>query len=163
MRLWSLHPKYLDARGLVALWREALLAQAVLRGQTVGYRRHPQLERLRAHDAHLAAIAEYLRGVHAEAVRRGYRFAQERIGSARGCERLAVTRGQMRYEWGHLMAKMAQRDREAYDRLRHARNPQPHPLFRVVPGEIEWWERGAQTPPDTALRRGGSYGRESSG
>ncbi|HEU5178767.1 MAG TPA: pyrimidine dimer DNA glycosylase/endonuclease V, partial [Burkholderiales bacterium] len=32
MRLWSLHPKYLDARGLVALWREALLAQAVLRG-----------------------------------------------------------------------------------------------------------------------------------
>jgi hypothetical protein len=29
-RIWSLHPKYLDARGLVALWREGLLAQAVL-------------------------------------------------------------------------------------------------------------------------------------
>ena len=27
MRLWTLHPKYLDAAGLVALWREALLAQ----------------------------------------------------------------------------------------------------------------------------------------
>jgi len=25
MRLWTLHPKYLDARGLVALWREGLL------------------------------------------------------------------------------------------------------------------------------------------
>jgi hypothetical protein len=36
MRLWTLHPKYLDARGLVALWREALLAQKVLRGATRG-------------------------------------------------------------------------------------------------------------------------------
>ncbi|MGC2462396.1 MAG: pyrimidine dimer DNA glycosylase/endonuclease V [Steroidobacteraceae bacterium] len=32
MRQWPLHPRYLDARGLVALWREALLAQAVRRG-----------------------------------------------------------------------------------------------------------------------------------
>lgn len=43
MRLWSLHPQYLDAKGLVALWREGLLAQAVLAGQTRGYKRHPQL------------------------------------------------------------------------------------------------------------------------
>jgi hypothetical protein len=33
MRLWSLHPEYLDANGLVALWREALLAQAFLQGK----------------------------------------------------------------------------------------------------------------------------------
>ena len=38
MRLWSLRPKYLDSQGLVALWREGLLAQAVLRGKTRGYR-----------------------------------------------------------------------------------------------------------------------------
>jgi len=50
MRLWSLHPAYLDARGLGALWREGLLAQAVLRGKTRGYRSHPQLERWRARD-----------------------------------------------------------------------------------------------------------------
>jgi hypothetical protein len=43
MRLWSLHPQYLDPQGLVALWREALLAQAVLRGKTRGYKHHPQL------------------------------------------------------------------------------------------------------------------------
>lgn len=67
MRLWSLHPKYLDARGLVALWREALLAQAVLRGETRGYRRHPQLERFRNHAAPLAAMSLYLRAIHAEA------------------------------------------------------------------------------------------------
>jgi len=48
VRLWSVHPEYLDSRGLVALWREALLAQAVLRGETRGYRRHPRLARFRA-------------------------------------------------------------------------------------------------------------------
>ena len=37
MRLWTLHPKYLDPQGLVALWREALLARAVLQGKTRGY------------------------------------------------------------------------------------------------------------------------------
>jgi len=31
MRLWTIHPKYLDRQGLLALWREALLAQKVLR------------------------------------------------------------------------------------------------------------------------------------
>lgn len=47
MRLWTIHPKYLDTRGLTALWREALLARKVLKGLTIGYRHHPQLERFR--------------------------------------------------------------------------------------------------------------------
>jgi hypothetical protein len=34
MRLWSLHPKHLDRQGLLAVWREGLLAQEVLRGET---------------------------------------------------------------------------------------------------------------------------------
>jgi hypothetical protein len=41
MRLWSIHPEYLDAKGLVALWREALLAQNVLQCNTKGYKKHP--------------------------------------------------------------------------------------------------------------------------
>jgi len=60
MRLWSLHPSYLDPQGLVAVWREGLLAQAVLRGQTTGYTRHPQLARFRGAGA-LGAMAAYLR------------------------------------------------------------------------------------------------------
>jgi hypothetical protein len=44
MRLWSLHPCHLDAKGLVALWREGLLAQKVQACETNGYRNHPQLE-----------------------------------------------------------------------------------------------------------------------
>jgi len=39
MRLWTIHPKYLDAKGLVALWRETLLAKHVLEGKTPGYKK----------------------------------------------------------------------------------------------------------------------------
>ena len=60
MRLWTLHPRYLDAAGLVALWREGLLARAVLRGKTRGYRHHPQLERFRCHASPRSAINRYL-------------------------------------------------------------------------------------------------------
>jgi Pyrimidine dimer DNA glycosylase len=141
MRLWSVHPKYLDARGLVALWREALLAQAVLRGRTKGYLHHPQLERFRAEPAPLGAIADYLRGVHAEAVRRGYAFTARRISRARGSGVIAVTRGQLEHEWSHLMAKLAIRDPERHGRLARAVRPGPHPSFRVVPGDVETWER----------------------
>jgi hypothetical protein len=45
MRLWSLHLKYLDRIGLIACWREGLLAKAVLEGKTKGYTHHPQLIR----------------------------------------------------------------------------------------------------------------------
>ena len=141
MRLWSLHPRYLDARGLVALWREALLAQAVLRGQTVGYVHHPQLHRFRAQVSPGGAIAEYLRGVHAEASSRGYAFAAQKINRAHCADRIPVTRGQLLYEWEHLLAKLAVRDQDKRRDLARIVRPQPHPLFRVVAGEVEAWER----------------------
>src|SRR6476661_4584624 len=103
MRLWSLHPKYLDPQGLVALWREALLARAVLRGATRGYRHHPQLERFQAHASPRYAINAYLRGVYDEAASRGYVFDRTKVGPVRSTERIAVTRGQVEYEWEHLL------------------------------------------------------------
>ena len=142
MRLWSLHPKYLDASGLVALWREALLAQAVLRGRTTGYVHHPQLHRFRAQASPCGAIAEYLRGVHAEAAGRGYVFAARKIGRARSSDPIAVTRGQLMHEWDHLVAKLAIRNPELRDRLAWVKRPQPHPLFRIVAGDVEAWEKG---------------------
>ena len=142
MRLWSVHPKYLDARGLVALWREALLAQAVLRRRTNGYTHHPQLHRFRAHVSPLGAIAEYLRGVHADAEVRGYAFTARKISRARGCGDIAVTRGQLMHEWNHLLAKLAIRDPALRDRLEMVKRPQPHPLFRIVAGDVEAWEKG---------------------
>jgi hypothetical protein len=143
MRLWSLHPKYLDARGLVALWREALLAQAVLRGRTIGYRHHPQLTRFRERPSPAALAAEYLRAVHAEAASRGYRFDAARIGRGRAAARLAVTRGQLAFEWNHLMRKLRTRDPRWRARLAAVKSPQPHPLFRVVRGNVAAWEKGS--------------------
>ena len=82
MRLWTFHPRHLDAAGLVALWREGLLAQAVLLGRTRGYTRHPQLQRFRAAADPVACIAGYLRVVADEAKSRGYAFNAARIVAA---------------------------------------------------------------------------------
>ncbi|HKU71022.1 MAG TPA: pyrimidine dimer DNA glycosylase/endonuclease V [Burkholderiales bacterium] len=140
MRLWSLHPKYLDAKGLVALWREALLAQAVLKGETKGYRHHPQLNRFRSVASPVRAIAAYLRAVNAEATRRGYRFDGKKIGRGGSVRRIAATRGQLDYEWKHLRAKLQLRDPARLAALRSMKRPGPHPLFRVVPGGVADWE-----------------------
>jgi len=141
MRIWTLHPKYLDSQGLVALWREALLAQKVLLSQTRGYRRHPQLERFREQPDPIAAIVTYLRGVQREAAKRGYRFDATRIGTADIAPKMEATTGQVRYEWGHLLNKLHTRSPELY--LLHAQTEQPevHPLFYVVPGPVAAWER----------------------
>lgn len=141
MRLWTLHPKYLDPRGLVALWREALLARAVLRGKTRGYRHHPQLLRFQAHPSPRAAISAYLGAVHAEARRRGYDFDPTKVGPLRPVESIPVTRGQIEYEWEHLLRKLALRSPEHYRKWRSVRTPACHPLFRRRNGGIEPWER----------------------
>jgi len=142
MRIWSLHPKYLDARGLVALWRESLLAQAALRGQTRGYTRHPQLTRFRGAPSPVGSIAEYLRSVHDEATTRGYAFQRTKISRARFAERLSVTRGQLEFELSHLMGKLRVRAPERYRRLDgSSRDLEAHPLFRVVRGEVADWEK----------------------
>jgi hypothetical protein len=141
MRLWSLHPSRLDARGLVALWREALLAQKVLRGRTRGYRSHPQLDRFREQARPVEAIAAYLEGVAAEARRRGYSFDERKIGKARARGRIAVTRGQAAYERAHLLRKLAVRDPSACAAERRRSRARLHPLFRLVAGPVAAWER----------------------
>jgi len=141
MRLWSIHPKYLDAKGLVALWREGLLAQAVLSGRTRGYRHHPQLQRFRESADPSKYIAEYLRVVHREAARRGYRFDIAKVGPGGRVEKAGVTMGQLEYEWTHLRRKLATRAPDWLKTLRAIDAPQPHPLFHVVEGGIATWER----------------------
>ncbi len=140
MRLWTLHPRYLDARGLVALWREALLAQAVLAGKTRGYTRHPQLARFRSAAQPAAAIAAYLRAVHAEALRRGYAFDAGRIAPAKPVPAIDASRGQLEYEWLHLQAKLQVRAPEWLQGLQLPGPLQAHPLFNLVPGPVADWE-----------------------
>lgn len=141
MRLWTLHPRYLDGPGLVALWREALLAQQVLRGRTKGYRHHPQLLRFRSHSQSLGCIARYLLAVYDESLARGCRFDATRIGRSRAAVGLAETEGQLLYEWAHLKGKLRNRAPGLYRGLQEVGMPDPHPLFRIVPGGVRGWER----------------------
>jgi len=141
MRLWSLHPRYLDPKGLVALWREALLAQAVLQGLTKGYRNHPQLERFKQQAHPLEAIGAYLMAVQAEATLRGYAFDGSRIACRAEAPLIPVTEAQLAFEWRHLQAKLAARSPQWGEQWQATDFPDCHPLFRVRPGEIEPWER----------------------
>ena len=141
MRLWTLHPRYLDPRGLVALWRETLLAREVLRGRTTGYRRHPQLERFRALPAPVSAINAYLRVVYDESLRRGYSFDPAKLVPVRRRPSIRVTSGQVEREWEHLMEKLRRRSPADWRRWRGTEGPRCHPMFRTAPGPVESWER----------------------
>lgn len=162
MRLWSVHPRYLDRQGLTACWREGLLAQAVLAERTRGYRNHSQLVRFRAHARPLAAAGAYLGAVAGEAARRGYRFDATKILHPAACPGepvaagtetvapLAVTEGQLAYEWAHLTAKLAVRSPQVAAAVADVVAPDPHPLFTRVPGPVEAWERVAAPSAPTA-------------
>jgi hypothetical protein len=144
MRLWTVHPRYLDAAGLTALWREALLARKVLAGETRGYRSHPQLLRFRQHPDPASAIEAYLAAIHAESRARGYRFDAARLRPLpRAPRKLPETAGQLCFEWGYLLAKLARRSPELAARHRELAAPEAHPLFIIVPGMVREWERGA--------------------
>jgi hypothetical protein len=141
MRLWTVHPRYLDAKGLVAAWREALLAQKVLAGATKGYCHHPQLVRFQAQTEPLAAIAAFLAGLADEAQNRGYHFDTGKILGRRFIGQVEETSGQLLYEWGHLKAKLRARAPQLHRQWRVVTRPEPHPLFHIVPGGIREWER----------------------
>jgi Pyrimidine dimer DNA glycosylase len=142
MRIWSLHPKYLDSKGLVALWREGLLAQKVLQGGTKGYTHHPQLIRFRKTANPVGAVADYLRSVADEADRRGYRFDREKIAENGFKEKIPVTAGQAEYELTHLLKKLKRRDPVRCRDLNKTEIIVLHPIFEKIDGDVEDWEIG---------------------
>jgi hypothetical protein len=141
MRIWSLHPKYLDRQGLLACWRETLLAQKVLQGGTKGYLNHPQLIRFRLCPDPLAAIGTYLVFLAEDAEARGYGFDRSKINPSRMAHRITVRRDQVLYEWAHLKAKLVRRDPPRLVRFSDIDLPESHPLFEIVPGGMEPWEK----------------------
>jgi hypothetical protein len=142
MRLWSLHPRYLDTKGLLALWREGLLAQKVLAGKTKGYKHHPQLKRFQNRFDPQAAIGKYLLAVWKEADRRGYDFEKNKIKKAgKNIGLIPISRGQLRYEWEHLRRKLNRRDPSRWKAMRVSQPIKPHPSFRVTPGPVAVWEK----------------------
>lgn len=142
MRIWSIHPSQLDRVALVACWRETLLAQKVLAGETRGYTKHPQLTRFREQPDPLAAVGSYLAGIADEADRRGYRFDRTKITRelTTPLPALAVSDGQLAFEWMHLLAKSAARSPDWHATIVD-QAPAAHPLFRIIPGPKADWER----------------------
>lgn len=147
MRLWTLHPCLLDRVGLVAQWREGLLAQKVLLGKTRGYKHHPQLARFKSSGHPLGFIASFLRETQIEATARGYKFDAAKIINKRTTKTVGVTSGQVSYEWNHLSAKIRNRDHDWLEHLSERfdlSNPAEFPvctIFRIIDGPVEPWER----------------------
>lgn len=140
MLIWSFHPKLLDSKGLVALWRETLLAKKVLEGDTKGYINHPQLLRFKENENPINSINYYLSEVQIEATIRGYNFDKSKITTPFFPIIMYVTEGQLAYEWEHLLKKIKYRDSVFYDIIKNEA-PIPHPIFSVIKGEIEKWEK----------------------
>ncbi|ACB07149.1 pyrimidine dimer DNA glycosylase/endonuclease V [Candidatus Korarchaeum cryptofilum] len=145
MRLWSIHPKYLDRIGLVAVWREGLLAKRVLEGKTKGYRNHPQLLRFKESERPLDSIDAYLFQIYLEARRRGYSFDISKIRDIELLGILKVTRGQLEFEFTHLLIKLEMRDRRKFEELKNLdlRDLEPNPIFIVIEGGVEKWEKSS--------------------
>jgi Pyrimidine dimer DNA glycosylase len=139
MRLWSLHPSMLDQKGLVALWREALLAKAVLEGKTKGYKNHSQLVRFKAMPDPVLAINQYLSEVWIESKSRGYNFDVTKITAGGEWQDTSVTTGQLEYEFKHLQNKLVTRCPIKYA-LNYASKPKQASMFKLVEGPIESWE-----------------------
>jgi hypothetical protein len=139
MRLWSIHPRYLDRQGLLAVWREGLLARKVLNGKTKGYRNHPQLLRFRQQNNPIQAINAYLFFIRREAVSRGYKFA-DKCGRRQAGLEIHVASGQLIFELEHLKRKLRERSPGKYAEVSSVKKPEAHPIFSPRKGPVEKWE-----------------------
>lgn len=146
MRLWSLHLSLLDSKGLVALWREALGAQAALL-HGGGFSNHPQMTRFYRHSDPRGILGFYLRSVFADARRRGFNFDSNRIEvEARSeCLTIPVTRGQLLFELFHLLEKLKARSPDDAERVMdlviHLGFIPFSDTFSLVEGGVEDWEK----------------------
>jgi hypothetical protein len=111
------------------------------------------LARFRKAAEPLPALRSYLMEIRAEAARRGYAFDGRKIRGPRRAGRITVKRGQLEYEWRRLRAKLKARDPRKYRGLRKVKRPSPHPLFRIVAGGVEDWERVPAAKPGRKGRR----------
>jgi hypothetical protein len=141
MRIWSVHPSYLDSKGLVAVWRETLLARKVISGLTKGYKYHPQLKRFCSNANPVNAIDVYLTFVAEEAITRGYSFDITKIKLLHDEGLITVTDGQLRYETEWLRKKLLLRAPEKLIENGNEVFYKPHPLFKIINGEVETWEK----------------------
>jgi len=141
MRLWSIHPKYLDVKGLSGLWREALLARKILKKQTKAYKNHPQMNRFKELKRPLPAIDTYLKHIYDESCDRGYCFNRKKFGNRFRKSKINVKKGQIDYEFKILKKRLKIRAKDKYKELLKVKKIESNPLFRIIKGKIESWEK----------------------
>lgn len=76
-----------------------------------------------------------------EATARGYAFDRSKVGAVHKVALINVTRGQLEYEWEHLLRKLAVSNPAGHRKWHVVRKPECHPLFRLRPGGVASWER----------------------
>lgn len=136
MRIWSIHPKYLDAKRLTAVWRETLLARAVLENKTQAYKNHSQLTRFKKQKNPKILINSYLYHIHQESIKRNYNFNKKLLKNSFTKKKIKVTIGQIKYELLHLKRKL-----KNPEHLKKIKIPEVNPIFKVTKGCIESWEK----------------------
>jgi hypothetical protein len=148
-----LHPSYLDSKGLLACWREALLAKKVLQNKTNAYKHHPQLIRFKQQSDKINCIKSYLYELYKEAKCRNYNFDFDKICNRNNANffktNMTITDKQLEYEMKHLQKKLMKRDLKqytanlynVYDKNMNPENLNANQIFKVIEGEIEDWEK----------------------
>lgn len=135
MRIWSIHPAYLDSKRLGAQWREGLLCRYVMNGLTKGYKNHPQFLRFRD-KVKSDFLDTYLYYIWLESKSRGFNYNINLLNDINENNNYCfpVTLSQVQYEIKHLYYKLCiKRDVPSDIKI--------HPCFHIVDGPIEWWER----------------------
>lgn len=140
MRLWSLHPKYLDRTWLLACWREWLLAKKVLEWNTIWYKNHPQLIRFKNYQNAIIAVNAFLSQIFLESKNRLYSFWFHKIDFIVTEWIIDVTIWQLEFEKMHLLKKLQIRDIQKAEFLNKVELIEPNPIFRIIPWIIEKWE-----------------------
>jgi hypothetical protein len=82
-------------------------------------------------------------------MRRGYRLEANKINERRSQSLITETSGQLLYEWQHLKKKLRLRGTSASSELAKVKKPHPHPLFKIVAGQVRNWERQKAEPEGT--------------
>ena len=54
-------------------------------------------------------------------------------------DKIPVTKGQLHYEFEHLLKKIKNRDQDLYRKFKNLNDIEPNPLFNNVIGDIEDW------------------------
>jgi hypothetical protein len=160
MRLWSFHPRYLDNIGLSRAINESISGYKALEDwqrdqkQIVplhdneyppSWKNHSQLVRFKIDDGdkHLQDYIDVVLSCYVDRKLKSYNSKTIRFMTAHlyHLRQLTVTNEQLLYEWQHYLKKIQKRSPKLYEEYILINTPIAHPLFKVVSGEIESWEK----------------------